>query len=98
MIGRPYSAIVANTILRFTWILYLTPGPSVPLRGFIVSLTEVFRRFVWSFFRLESEQVGVADSYRVTRDVPLPFGVSALSFFRCSAALKISHSGRQEGR
>jgi hypothetical protein len=58
--------MVGNTMLRFTWVIYLIPGTalSVGLRGFLVAVIEVFRRFVWCFYRLEAEQVGNADAFR----------------------------------
>lgn len=55
-----YFAIVSNVLLRFTWVIYLpqAPIPSVQLRGFIVALLEVFRRFQWNLLRVESEHIG----------------------------------------
>jgi hypothetical protein len=45
---------------RFSWVIYLAPEPSVALRGFIVGVIEVFRRWLWNFIRVESEHVGSA--------------------------------------
>jgi hypothetical protein len=56
-----YVAIVLDMVLRFAWIWYLAPSPSVPLRGFLLALLEVFRRIVWNGFRVESEHIGNVD-------------------------------------
>lgn len=53
-----YVAIVYDILLRFAWVLYLAPVPSVTLRGYILALVEVARRIVWNSFRVESEHIG----------------------------------------
>ncbi|KAF7316201.1 Signal transduction protein [Mycena indigotica] len=69
-----YVAIVLNTLLRFLWILYIPAGgPDAMLRSFIVGVLEIVRRWQWNFYRLENEQIGNADQYRATREVPLPY-------------------------
>lgn len=58
-----YVAIVLDPILRFAWIMYLPDpsaslfrgSPSVALRGFVVTMCEVFRRFIWNCASLVSE-------------------------------------------
>jgi hypothetical protein len=49
-----YVAIVADTLLRFSFILYVFNAPhlTVQLRGFCVGLLEIIRRWIWNFFRL----------------------------------------------
>nr|GAT52934.1 signal transduction protein [Mycena chlorophos] len=69
-----YFAIITNTILRFLWLLYIpAKGPDAMLRSFIVGFWEIVRRWQWNFYRLENEQIGNADQYRATREVPLPY-------------------------
>ncbi|KAJ6627862.1 EXS family-domain-containing protein [Mycena sp. CBHHK59/15] len=71
-----YFAIVSNTLIRFTWILYIpTRGPDMMFRSFIVGLLEIVRRLQWNFYRLENEHLGNVDQYRVTREVPLPYSL-----------------------
>lgn len=70
-----YFALVTNLIGRFTWFIYLIPGQSVRLTGFIIALLETARRFQWNFLRVESEHLGNVDGFRVTRDVPLPYTI-----------------------
>ncbi|GAA99322.1 hypothetical protein E5Q_06017 [Mixia osmundae IAM 14324] len=73
-----YWAVVSNTLLRFSWVWYLAKAeiPSVALRGWIVAVLEVSRRWQWNFLRVEAEAVGNADGYRVSRDIPLPYHIS----------------------
>ena len=71
-----YAAMLINVLLRFSWVIYLLPGPaSVSLRSFIVALLEMFRRWQWNFVRLENEHLGNADSFKIVRDLPLPYPV-----------------------
>jgi hypothetical protein len=52
-----HTAIIFNSIARFTWILrfwYLGAGSEKQL-GITLALVEIFRRWVWVFFRLERE-------------------------------------------
>jgi EXS family len=54
-----YFAIVLDLLLRFTWSLKLSPHLDHfnDLEGgiFVIELLEVFRRWVWIFFRVETE-------------------------------------------
>ncbi|GJN89321.1 hypothetical protein Rhopal_002301-T1 [Rhodotorula paludigena] len=73
-----YIASVANVVLRFSWVIYLAPHPSVPVQGYILALVEAARRIMWNTLRVEAEHIGNRDGFRVTRDVTLPY-VSANS-------------------
>ena len=44
-----YIAMVSDILLRFSWVLYIfnSPGLSVPMRGWIVGILEIFRRWQW---------------------------------------------------
>lgn len=69
-----YVAMVLNVLVRFVWVFSIPNFDKVPrLRGWIFALMEVIRRWVWNFFRVETEHLGNADSYRAVRDVPLPY-------------------------
>ncbi|GAA99323.1 hypothetical protein E5Q_06018 [Mixia osmundae IAM 14324] len=74
-----YWAMISNIILRFSWVLYFaTPvRPSVILQSWLVALLEMLRRWQWNFLRVEAEAVGNSDGYRVSRDIPLPYHISA---------------------
>ncbi|PSN51931.1 Xenotropic and polytropic retrovirus receptor 1 [Blattella germanica] len=71
--GYYYFAIVEDFILRFGWALNL----SLTSMGYvhsdimicILSPLEVFRRFVWNFFRLENEHLNNCGKFRAVRDI-----------------------------
>uniref|UniRef100_A0A8C5FG35 Xenotropic and polytropic retrovirus receptor 1 homolog n=1 Tax=Gadus morhua TaxID=8049 RepID=A0A8C5FG35_GADMO len=70
-----YSAIVEDVLLRFSWTLTLSlttfcdfPGLSDILATVLAPL-EVFRRFVWNFFRLENEHLNNCGEFRAVRDI-----------------------------
>ncbi|TNN55541.1 Xenotropic and polytropic retrovirus receptor 1 [Liparis tanakae] len=58
-----YSAIVEDVLLRFSWTLTLSLSTLSGFHGIsdilatILAPLEVFRRFVWNFFRLENEHL-----------------------------------------
>uniref|UniRef100_A0A6M2DGX2 Putative small molecule transporter n=1 Tax=Xenopsylla cheopis TaxID=163159 RepID=A0A6M2DGX2_XENCH len=68
-----YFAVIEDFLLRFTWL------PSFLLTEFnfisgdiltsILSPLEVFRRFVWNFFRLENEHLNNCGKFRAVRDI-----------------------------
>ena len=72
-----YSAIVINTMLRFTWITSipsLNPPISDETKVFFLSVLEIYRRIQWSLFRIENENTNNPEKYRTILDIPqLPF-------------------------
>ncbi|WWC91724.1 uncharacterized protein L201_006671 [Kwoniella dendrophila CBS 6074] len=69
-----YIAMVTNVFIRFVFIWYLPVSTRNPrLRSFFFALAEMLRRWQWNFFRVETEHLGNADAYRVTREIPLPY-------------------------
>ena len=71
-----YVAMATNVFIRFIWVIYLFGGPaSLPLRSFLAALLEMLRRWQWNFIRLENEHLGNADSFKIIRDLPLPYPV-----------------------
>ncbi|KAM9322908.1 xenotropic and polytropic retrovirus receptor 1 homolog isoform 1-T1 [Pholidichthys leucotaenia] len=70
-----YSAIVEDVLLRFAWILTvsLTTFTRIPgiadILATILAPLEVFRRFVWNFFRLENEHLNNCGEFRAVRDI-----------------------------
>ncbi|XP_067086049.1 xenotropic and polytropic retrovirus receptor 1a isoform X1 [Osmerus mordax] len=70
-----YCAIIEDVILRFAWTIQisLTTMTSIPSVGDIVATVlaplEVFRRFVWNFFRLENEHLNNCGEFRAVRDI-----------------------------
>lgn len=62
-----------DLVLRFSWALsfYLTESGYVggALMTSITAPLEVFRRFVWNFFRLENEHLNNCGKFRAVRDI-----------------------------
>ncbi|KAM4629766.1 xenotropic and polytropic retrovirus receptor 1a [Polymixia lowei] len=70
-----YCAILQDVILRFAWTIQisLTTNASIHSVGDMVATVlaplEVFRRFVWNFFRLENEHLNNCGEFRAVRDI-----------------------------
>ncbi|CAM9577383.1 unnamed protein product [Lampetra planeri] len=69
-----YLAIVQDVLLRFSWVLYIfIPDMGFSYMGDLLSTLmapmEVFRRFVWNFFRLENEHLNNCGEFRAVRDI-----------------------------
>jgi len=73
-----YFAIGQDFILRFFWLVRLydmslsrkTESYKEVVYTFI-GLLEVFRRFVWNFFRLENEHLNNCGQFRAVRDISI---------------------------
>ncbi|GFN77603.1 xenotropic and polytropic retrovirus receptor 1 [Plakobranchus ocellatus] len=72
-----YAAMVEDFILRFTWTLTVSVIEdqghhyfSLILKTCLACL-EVFRRFVWNFFRLENEHLNNCGQFRAVRDISI---------------------------
>lgn len=74
-----YTVIGLDLVLRFMWVLTLIPpqsGAQFELPAYLsaVSMTvELFRRTIWSFFRLEHEHRQNTEGFRRVNVVPLHF-------------------------
>ncbi|KAK6617882.1 hypothetical protein RUM43_014111 [Polyplax serrata] len=68
-----YFAIFEDFILRFTWALSISlTEAGVMHSDVIVSIfapLEVFRRFIWNYFRLENEHLNNCGKFRAVRDI-----------------------------
>uniref|UniRef100_A0A8C5VHV4 Solute carrier family 53 member 1 n=1 Tax=Microcebus murinus TaxID=30608 RepID=A0A8C5VHV4_MICMU len=70
-----YCAIIEDVILRFAWTIQIsvTSTSVIPRSGDIIATVlaplEVFRRFVWNFFRLENEHLNNCGEFRAVRDI-----------------------------
>ena len=73
--GFYYFAIIEDFILRFAWIasfvLVECGYVSSDLMTSVVAPLEVFRRFVWNFFRLENEHLNNCGKFRAVRDISI---------------------------
>ncbi|XP_032523360.2 solute carrier family 53 member 1 [Danaus plexippus] len=68
-----YFAIVEDFVLRFIWApsFFLTENKIVSSDTMVSILAplEVFRRFVWNYFRLENEHLNNCGKFRAVRDI-----------------------------
>lgn len=73
-----YAAMVLDVVVRFNWIFYaifITNIQQSALLSFMIGLSEVCRRGVWSIFRVENEHCTNVLLFRASRDVPLPYDI-----------------------
>ena len=77
-----YIAMILDPILRFNWIFYAIFRSDIQhsaLMSFMIALSEVFRRGIWSLFRVENEHCTNVGRFRASRDVPLPYDLPSPS-------------------
>lgn len=71
-----YTAMAIDPILRFNWVMFIITPLQLQhsaVTSFCVSLSEIFRRGMWSLFRVENEHCTNVGRFRASRDVPLPY-------------------------
>ncbi|CAG4993477.1 unnamed protein product [Colias eurytheme] len=72
-VGFYYFAIIEDFVLRFIWApaFYLTENKILSSETVISVLAplEVFRRFIWNYFRLENEHLNNCGKFRAVRDI-----------------------------
>jgi xenotropic and polytropic retrovirus receptor 1 len=74
--------MVIDPLLRSSWLFYVVfPGQNQhsAATSFFLALGEVFRRFMWNFFRMENEHMTNVGHFLAARDVPLPFSLPSVS-------------------
>lgn len=68
-----YLAIVEDFILRFVWVItFLVTSNGLVSKEVMSSISaplEIFRRFIWNFFRLENEHLNNCGKFRAVRDI-----------------------------
>jgi hypothetical protein len=68
--------MVIDPILRFNWVFYATftnDTKHSAIISFLIALSEIFRRGVWTIFRVENEHCTNVGRVRASRDFPLPY-------------------------
>ena len=67
-----YLAVIEDSILRFAWVGHFflkttvwTTSTGHAVLTTIFGLLEIFRRFVWNFFRLENEHLNDAGDFQM---------------------------------
>jgi hypothetical protein len=64
--------MVWNVLVRFDWVWnFPVAGREARLRSWLFALAEILRRWVWNFFRVETEHLGNSDTYRSDRPAPV---------------------------
>lgn len=70
-----YVVIVVDLFLRFGWTLNLslTEIGNIPpdKTTLVLAPTEIFRRFLWNFYRLENEHLNNCGEFRAVRDISI---------------------------
>ncbi|XP_039287177.1 xenotropic and polytropic retrovirus receptor 1 homolog isoform X2 [Nilaparvata lugens] len=73
--GFYYFAIIEDLVLRFAWAYsFILTEMGLINPEVMLSLTaplEVFRRFMWNFFRLENEHLNNCGKFRAVRDISI---------------------------
>lgn len=68
-----YFAMIEDLIFRLLWTLTVSVGEleifHSEILKLILSVCEVFRRFIWNFFRLENEHLNNCGQFRAVRDI-----------------------------
>ncbi|EGD72104.1 xenotropic and polytropic murine leukemia virus receptor xpr1 [Salpingoeca rosetta] len=72
-----YLAMVNDVVFRLSWTLSISVGYfdlffSDGLVA-LLSFFEMWRRFVWNFFRVENEHLNNCGEFRAVRRIPMPF-------------------------
>lgn len=69
-----YIVSFLDAILRFSWILTLSPSfiAGNPLLSFCLACLEICRRCMWTLFRVENEHSNNVEHYRAAKDIPPP--------------------------
>lgn len=70
-------AIAEDLIFRSLWTLNISVGDAGAnilegnILGTILAVMEIFRRFIWNYFRLENEHLNNCGQFRVVRDISI---------------------------
>ncbi|KAF2816274.1 EXS-domain-containing protein [Mytilinidion resinicola] len=99
-----YVAMVVDPIIRFNWIFYAIYPIELQhsaVLSFVVAFSEVFRRGMWSLFRVENEHCTNVGRFRASRDIPLPYELPSITSSPDIATRPTSHhpsaAGQQDG-
>jgi hypothetical protein len=72
-----YAVIIEDIICRYIWMInifvhfHTQSAEYADIIGFTFGLIEVFRRFLWNFFRLENEHLNNCGQFRAVRDISI---------------------------
>ncbi|KAK9451922.1 EXS family-domain-containing protein [Limtongia smithiae] len=71
-----YAAMIIDPLLRLNWIFYVIFPIQVQqsaVTSFLIALSEIVRRFIWIFFRMENEHCSNVGRFQASRNLPLPY-------------------------
>jgi hypothetical protein len=68
-----YAAIGVNFFLRFFWTMSFYAHMHLELWASLTAFLELVRRIGWNLLRVENEQIGNAQRFKASVEVPLPF-------------------------
>jgi hypothetical protein len=83
-----YAAIIENILFRYIWMINIfihfktLSAEYSDIIGFTFGLVEIFRRFIWNYFRLENEHLNNCGQFRAVRDIsirPTPIATDSLT-------------------
>jgi hypothetical protein len=73
-----YAAMCLDVVIRFNWILFAILVNDIQhsaVLSFFIAFSEIWRRGMWTVFRVENEHCANVHMYRALRDVPLPYDI-----------------------
>jgi hypothetical protein len=77
-----YAAMAIDPILRFNWVFYVVYTHDLQhstICSFLIALSEVTRRGMWTALRVENEHSANVALFKASRDVPLPYDLESRS-------------------
>jgi hypothetical protein len=83
-----YAAIIENIIFRYIWMINIFIyfeslfAEYADIIGFSFGLIEIFRRFIWNYFRLENEHLTNCGEFRAVRDISIRPTPSTIDYLR----------------
>uniref|UniRef100_A0A1I7VYT8 Xenotropic and polytropic retrovirus receptor 1 n=1 Tax=Loa loa TaxID=7209 RepID=A0A1I7VYT8_LOALO len=96
-----YGAIVEDFILRLSWVLNISLGEAWTMESDLLTCItaplEVFRRFIWNYFRLENEHINNCGQFRAVRDIsvkPIKKGDLESLLLKMDEENGVSHRGQ----
>ncbi len=72
--------MIIDPILRFNWVFFIMYTHDLQhssIASFLIALSEVSRRGMWTLFRVENEHCANVSHFKASRDVPLPYPLSS---------------------
>jgi hypothetical protein len=81
-----YIVIIENILFRYIWIINIfiyfqtSTAEYSDIFRFAFGIIELFRRFIWNFFRLENEHLNNCGQFRAVRNISLQMTSTSANF------------------